>query len=114
MDPKESASGTSEKQEHADGEATMEATTEIVDGVPRSNGDLTWQAQIYVPRAGVAYRPGQKPIMLCVRGPSRPSKEDVEDDARKLEAAFKEGGISKVRKIRSVLNNEAGRGGWGM
>mmetsp|Transcript_45125 Transcript_45125/g.104335 ORF Transcript_45125/g.104335 Transcript_45125/m.104335 type:complete len:203 (+) Transcript_45125:40-648(+) len=91
-----------------------EAVTEIVDGVPRVNGDLTWQAQIYVPRPGVVYRPGQKPVTLCIRGPSRPSKEDAQDDARKLEGAFKDGGIKEVRRLRSVLNNDAGRGGWGM
>mmetsp|Transcript_73077 Transcript_73077/g.144916 ORF Transcript_73077/g.144916 Transcript_73077/m.144916 type:complete len:222 (+) Transcript_73077:58-723(+) len=91
-----------------------EARLEIVEGVPRVNGDPTWQAQIYVPRQGVSFRPSQKPVTLCIRGPSRPCKEDVEDDGRKLEAAFKEGGISRVRKVRSILNNDAGRGGWGM
>mmetsp|Transcript_80693 Transcript_80693/g.248869 ORF Transcript_80693/g.248869 Transcript_80693/m.248869 type:complete len:195 (+) Transcript_80693:102-686(+) len=91
-----------------------EAVTEIVDGVPRVNGDLTWQAQIYVPRPGVVYRPGQKPVKLCIRGPSRPSKEDAQDDAKKLESAFKDGGIKEVRRLRSILNNDAGRGGWGM
>lgn len=83
-------------------------------GVPRVNGDVTWQAQIYVPRPGVAHRPGQKPVTLCIRGPSRPEKVDAEDDARRLESAWKDGGIQSVRKARSILNNDAGRGGWGL
>merc|ERR1712186_187589 len=61
-----------------------EATTEVVDGVPRVNGDLTWQAQIYVPRSGVTHRPGQKPVTLCIRGPSRANKQDAESDGEKL------------------------------
>jgi len=76
------------------------------------NGDVTWQAQIYVPRGGVEYRPGQKPVMLCIRGPSRTNKDDVQDDMKKMEEAYKEGGIPKLRKVRSTLNNAAGRGGW--
>lgn len=77
------------------------------------NGDLTWQAQVYVPRQGIVHRPGQKTVTVCIRGPSRPSKEEAEKDTRKLEKAFKDGGAKEVRKLRSVLNNEAGRGGWG-
>lgn len=90
--------------------------TEIVDGVPRVNGDLTYQAQIYVPRdRGVhVLGPGQKPPTVCIRGPSRVDRGDAEEDGEKLLKAFKKGGIGEVRKLRSVLNNEAGRGGWGV
>lgn len=90
-----------------------DASTEVVAGVPRVNGDLTWQAQIYVPRGGLTHRPGQKPVTLCIRGPSRHDKGDAESDGDKLLQAYKEGGVKEVRKVRSVLNNEAGRGGWG-
>jgi len=83
-----------------------------VGGVTRANGDPTWQAQVYVPRSGIVHRPGQKPVTLCIRGPSRPAKEEAENDADKLLRAFKDGGTQEVRKVRSVLNNDAGRGGW--
>jgi len=102
-----------EESAHGIGEE-IAPVTEIVDGVPRVNGDLTWQAQIYVPRPGVVHRPGQKPVTVCIRGPSRPSKKDAEDDAKRLENAYSDGGIKEVRKLRSHLNSDAGRGGWGM
>lgn len=87
----------------------------MVDGVPRVNGDLTWQAQIYVPRQGCVHtlNPGQKPPTVCIRGPSRPSRHEADEDARKLESAYKDGGVKEVRRTRSVLNNDAGRGAWG-
>jgi len=104
--------GETPLQEGAEG-CAPEATSEVVDGVPRANGDVTWQAQIYVPRPGVVHRPGQKPVFICIRGPSRPDRRDAEEDESKFMSAFREGGVREVRKVRSGLNSDAGRGGWG-
>lgn len=78
----------------------------------RVNGDLTWQAVVYTPRPQSLHRPGQRSVSLCIRGPSRHAKEDSESDGKKLMKAWERGGITEVRKVRCVLNDEAGRGGW--
>lgn len=82
-----------------------EAVAEIVDGVARANGDLTWQAQIHVPRPGLTHR------TFLIRGPSRPDKQDAESDLEKLEKAYKSGGVKDVRKVQSTLNVDARRQG---
>lgn len=90
-----------------------ELETEVVKGVPRTNGDATWQAQVYVPRPGAHHNPGGKVATLCVRGPSRADENDAIQDTKKLVEAYREGGVQAARKMRTTLNDEAGRGGWG-
>lgn len=88
-----------------------EVTVEITHGVTRVTGEVTYQVQIHVPREGSVHlaREGQKVPTVCIRGPSRVDKGMAEDDAERMKAAYLEGGIQKVRKVRASLT---GRGGY--
>lgn len=87
-----------------------EVDVEIVDGVKRVNGDASFQVQVYIPREGTRHmlKPGQKVPKVCIRGPSRGSRDVAEEDARRLRAAFHDGGVTELRKVRAALT---GRGG---
>lgn len=84
-------------------------TVEIIDGIKRTNGDLTYQAQLNVPKDGIGKVPsGRKAQTVCIRGPSRVERQGAEEDARALKDAFLEGGVQQVRKLRATLTGRAG------
>lgn len=99
----------------AGGAEAPDASIEIVEGAPKMNGDPTYQAQIYVPRdRGVhVLTAGQKPPTVCIRGPSRLDRSDAESDGEKLLKTFRKSGIAEVRKLRSILSDEACLGRFG-
>lgn len=89
--------------------ANAKFETKIDEGVPRSSGEKTYRAEIYLPRVG-GTRPGlpatadTKQRTVCIRGPSRPDKQAAEEDARRLlEAAGEHGDVNKVRDVQKQM-----------
>lgn len=75
---------------------------EIEDGVPKNNGDASWRAMIQVPRPT---RPGMPPGgVMCIRGKSRASRKDAEEDGLVLEEAAASGDVKKLREVQRNLN----------
>ena len=67
----------------------------VARGVPRKNGDATWQATVHVPRWT-----GRE---LAVRAPSRVTAAEARDDGHALRDAFVEGGYDACRELQTQL-----------
>uniref|UniRef100_A0A7S0FZM2 Uncharacterized protein n=1 Tax=Pyrodinium bahamense TaxID=73915 RepID=A0A7S0FZM2_9DINO len=91
----------------AAGAEPMEITFEIVDGVTKLNGSLSWRAEVYLPRPVQADRLGGRPGTINIRGPSRLDRKDAERDGERLKEAAIEGGAPATRSLQRKLNTEA-------
>jgi len=73
----------------------------IVEGVPLHSGDPTWQAEIYVPQGmGANLNHSGRVRTMCIRGPSRASKDQALRDAKQLEVGAAEG----PKAVRTIAN----------
>mmetsp|Transcript_13467 Transcript_13467/g.22176 ORF Transcript_13467/g.22176 Transcript_13467/m.22176 type:complete len:152 (+) Transcript_13467:70-525(+) len=80
---------------------------EIAEGVPK-NGNPTWRAEVNIPRSSPGHyvdRSDLKERVITVRGPSRVSKNDAEDDGDKMVEAAKKDGMNGCRKIQRELSS---------
>ncbi|CAE7890752.1 unnamed protein product, partial [Symbiodinium necroappetens] len=73
------------------GDAVEETNLAVVrTGAPMSTGDPTYQAEILVPQGGTqAVNHSGRPRVMCIRGPTRPSKDQALTDAARLTEAAK-------------------------
>merc|ERR1719420_2597873 len=68
-----------------------EASFEIAEGVPKG-GTPTWRAEVSIPRPANGRFANNKPSFITIRGPSRVSKRDSEDEGDKMvDVARKDG-----------------------
>eukprot|EP00971_Amphidinium_carterae_P023679 467199-Amphidinium_carterae.1 len=80
-----------------------EIHTAVIDGIPRSNGDPTWRAEVTVPREGGAGPLGRRGT-TNIRGPNRVDRNLVHGDIDKLVQAYKDGGSQLIRQTQRDLN----------
>ena len=71
---------------------------EVVAGIPRSNGDKTFRAEVDVPR-GNESRGGK----VQIRGPNRSDRGSCEQDIKAFVKAFEDEGASGGRKVQREL-----------
>lgn len=70
--------------------------------MPRASGDLTWRAEITIPREGGSGLLGKRGTTQ-VRGPSRVNKDVVQEDIDQLVDGYKKGGNNEMRKVQREL-----------
>lgn len=70
----------------------------VVEGKPQNDGKSTFQSEIMVPQGGMNH--GGKTRSMCIRGPSRTSREQAEADGKRLNDAAREG----AKECRAVAN----------
>jgi len=73
----------------------------VCQGVPLHSGEPTWQAEIYVPQGGMnMLNHAGRQRTMCIRGPSRTSQEQADEDAVILNKSAPEG----PKAVRTVAN----------
>lgn len=86
--------------EHGD-TGDVETNVAIVRTGQVNSGDPTYQAEIFVPQGGRdAVNHSGRPRVMCIRGPSRTSKEQALEDAAKLSEAASD----DPKSVRAVAN----------
>mmetsp|Transcript_1162 Transcript_1162/g.1630 ORF Transcript_1162/g.1630 Transcript_1162/m.1630 type:complete len:142 (-) Transcript_1162:152-577(-) len=83
---------------------SLSATCEIVDGAPKS-GESTWRAEVSLPRPAAGRFKDMKESFIIIRGPSRVSKKDAEEDGDKLVDSASKRGMDGCRKMQRELNS---------
>jgi len=81
---------------------------EIEDGAVKANGSKTWRALIHCPRP----QRGERAAMdlpqgtICIRGPSRLTKQEADSDGEQLERVAASGDMRALRDLQQKLTRE--------
>merc|ERR1712012_673122 len=84
------------------GEAIDSIKAEVVEGKPRHNGDVTFQAEVLLTLTTTSMGTAGRPRTMCIRGPVRPDKDQAHKDCDELESAGKDG-VKAVRDLAAVM-----------
>eukprot|EP00747_Dinoflagellata_sp_TGD_P167758 gnl/TRDRNA2_/TRDRNA2_192804_c0_seq1.p1 gnl/TRDRNA2_/TRDRNA2_192804_c0~~gnl/TRDRNA2_/TRDRNA2_192804_c0_seq1.p1 ORF type:complete len:144 (-),score=6.52 gnl/TRDRNA2_/TRDRNA2_192804_c0_seq1:102-533(-) len=97
----------SRANKQSDDEPIPGCRVEISDGIPRSNGDKTFRAEILIPRPDDPSRPQFKSGgVITLRGPSRVNERDAEDDGDALLKAASEKGMGALRQLQKKMKGD--------